>query len=165
MRALVPHRQATPHKFAVDKGIALSHTRIWLVPSVYIYPTCVIVIHGSLYSSYMTWHDVLLQIMTSLLPPAAIPFAHVFPSFMPPLPTAPPTLPLTDMQQKITPSAPPTPRESPPLLSAASKTSEAHFTFGSNRPSSVSNQQSKQKEKYACKYCGKVGQLLSYERC
>ena len=87
--------------------------------------------------------------MSSLLPPG-LPFHHFLPAFMPPM--TPVSTAAPDLQQKLPQTAPPTPTTSSPLMSAGAKP-EPHFNFNS---SSIANQQNKHKEKYACKYCGKV---------
>lgn len=94
--------------------------------------------------------------MSSLLPP----FPHLLPGFggLPPISAAAGTPPgvATDIR-KMAQSQPPS---ASPLLSAASKSSEPQFSFNAAATAAAA-QQNKHKEKYACKYCGKVNFLQS----
>lgn len=96
--------------------------------------------------------------MSTLLPPS-LPFPPMMPSYAPPTPTTSVTRELPKTAATTTVH---TPQTTSPLLSAASKSSEPEFTFSSN--SSMAPQQMKHKEKYCCKYCGKVCILEYYQR-
>lgn len=97
--------------------------------------------------------------MSTLLP-AGLPFPQMMPGFgaMPPISSAVTSPSGSDMQKMAAAVSAAQQSQSAaasPLMSAASKTSEPQFTFNNGGPQ-ASSHQNKHKEKYACKYCGKV---------